>query len=79
MLDIVLRLLEDDWQEVREKASEVLGGLLHCDLIESTQQLIVSYSALSHTALQVAVMWCYHCGTVPPHVAPPFVAHNHNL
>jgi hypothetical protein len=39
---IVLRLLEDDWLEVREKASQVLGGLLHCDFIESTEDLIVS-------------------------------------
>jgi hypothetical protein len=40
--DIVLRLLEDDWLEVREKASQVLGGLLHCDFVESTEDLIVS-------------------------------------
>ena len=38
----MLRLLEDDWLEVREKASQVLGGLLHCDFIESTADLIVS-------------------------------------
>jgi hypothetical protein len=38
----VLRLLEDDWLEVREKASQVLGGLLHCDFIESSADLIVS-------------------------------------
>lgn len=42
VLDIVLHLLEDDWLEVREKASQVLGGLLHCDFIESTDDLIVS-------------------------------------
>jgi hypothetical protein len=42
VVDIVLRLLEDDWLEVREKASQVLGGLLHCNFIETPDDLIVS-------------------------------------
>ena len=45
----MLWLLEDDWLEVREKASQVLGGLLHCDFIESVADLIVScISVLLH-------------------------------
>ena len=46
-----MRLLEGDWLEVREKASQVLGGLLHCDFIESTADLIVScVSVLLHAS-----------------------------
>jgi hypothetical protein len=51
--DIVLRLLEDDWLEVREKASQVLGGLLHCDFIESTDDLIVSCHLCMSLSLHV--------------------------
>lgn len=40
--DIVLRLLEDDRLEVREKASQVLGGLLHCTFITDQEKLLVS-------------------------------------
>lgn len=39
---IVLRLLEDERLEVREKASQVLGGLLHCTFIEDQEKLLVS-------------------------------------
>lgn len=38
---IVLRLLEDERLEVREKASQVLGGLLHCTFIEDQEKLLV--------------------------------------
>lgn len=41
--DIVLRLLEDDRLEVREKASQVLGGLLHCTFITDQEKLLASY------------------------------------
>jgi len=41
--DIVLRLLEDDRLEVREKASQVLGGLLHCTFIMDQEKLLVSF------------------------------------
>jgi proteasome activator subunit 4 len=40
--DIVLKMLEDERLEVREKAAEVLGGLLHCDFITDTEKLLVS-------------------------------------
>lgn len=41
--DIVLRLLEDDRLEVREKASQVLGGLLHCSFITDQEKLLASF------------------------------------
>ncbi|KAJ9582853.1 hypothetical protein L9F63_022812, partial [Diploptera punctata] len=47
VVDIVLRMLEDDWLEVREKASQVLGGLLHCNFIEATDVLIEQFKLKS--------------------------------
>lgn len=38
--EIVLKLLEDPVVEVREKASEVLGGLLHTELIPSPDNVL---------------------------------------
>lgn len=38
--EIVLRLLEDKVVEVREKAAQVLGGLLHCKFLPSTDKLL---------------------------------------
>lgn len=38
--DIVLRLLEDSVVEVREKAAEVLCGLLHCSFLTATEELL---------------------------------------
>lgn len=38
--EIVLRLLEDKVVEVREKAAQVLGGLLHCKILPSTDKLL---------------------------------------
>lgn len=55
VVDIVLRLLEDDWLEVREKASQVLGGLLHCNFIESPDDLIVS-SCVIHAPVLTLVL-----------------------
>ncbi|PNF36512.1 hypothetical protein B7P43_G15901 [Cryptotermes secundus] len=52
VLDIVLQLLEDDWLEVREKASQVLGGLLHCNFIESTDDLIEKFKLKSKTKVK---------------------------
>lgn len=40
--EIVLRLLEDEWLDVRIKASQVLSGLLHCDFVHDTKELMVS-------------------------------------
>ncbi|KYQ53699.1 Proteasome activator complex subunit 4 [Trachymyrmex zeteki] len=40
--DIVLHLLEDDRLEVREKASQVLGGLLHCTFITDHEKLLAN-------------------------------------
>lgn len=37
---IVLRLLEDTVLEVREKAAQVLGGLLHCAFLPATDKLL---------------------------------------
>lgn len=37
---IVLRLLEDAVLEVREKAAQVLGGLLHCSFLPATDKLL---------------------------------------
>lgn len=37
---IVLRLLEDSTLEVRIKAAQVLGGLLHCSFLPSTDKLL---------------------------------------
>lgn len=37
---IVLRLLEDNVLEVREKSAEALGGLLHCSFLPSTDKLL---------------------------------------
>ena len=37
---IVLRLLEDNILEVREKAAQVLGGLLHCAFLPATDKLL---------------------------------------
>lgn len=42
--EIVLRSLEDDVLEVREKAAEVLGGLLHGTFIKDQEQLLVSWN-----------------------------------
>lgn len=39
---IVLRLLEDERLEVREKAGVVLGGMLHCTFIPDQEVLLVS-------------------------------------
>ncbi|XP_058840319.1 proteasome activator complex subunit 4B-like [Topomyia yanbarensis] len=38
--EIVLRLLEDNVVEVREKAAEVLCGLLHCSFLTATDELL---------------------------------------
>jgi proteasome activator subunit 4 len=38
--EIVLRLLEDSICEVREKSAQVLGGLIHCAFLPSTDKLL---------------------------------------
>ncbi|XP_024887172.1 proteasome activator complex subunit 4B-like [Temnothorax curvispinosus] len=50
--DIVLRLLEDDRLEVREKASQVLGGLLHCTFIIDQEKLLEEFKRKAKTRLQ---------------------------
>lgn len=37
---IVLRLLEDNVLEVREKSAQVLGGLIHCSFLPATEKLL---------------------------------------
>ena len=42
-VDVVLRLLKDDRVEVREKASKVLGGLIHCCFVsEDSAQMLMN-------------------------------------
>ncbi|XP_011874622.1 PREDICTED: proteasome activator complex subunit 4-like [Vollenhovia emeryi] len=50
--DIVLRLLEDDCLEVREKAGQVLGGLLHCTFITDQEKLLEVFKRKAKTRLQ---------------------------
>ncbi|GLH02191.1 Uncharacterized protein GBIM_08226 [Gryllus bimaculatus] len=38
--NIVLRLMEDDWLDVRVKSAQVLGGLLHTGFIEDSAALL---------------------------------------
>ncbi|XP_012226473.1 proteasome activator complex subunit 4B-like [Linepithema humile] len=52
---IVLRLLEDDRLEVREKASQVLGGLLHCTFIVDQEKLLEELKSKSRTRLHKRV------------------------
>lgn len=40
VLSVVLRLLEDNVLEVREKSAEVLGGLIHCSFLPTTEELL---------------------------------------
>ena len=40
--DIVLRTLEDERVEVREKSAQVLSGILHCTLITNEESCLVS-------------------------------------
>ncbi|CAD7093813.1 unnamed protein product [Hermetia illucens] len=47
--DIVLRLLEDTSLEVREKAAQVLGGLLHCSFLPATDKLLERFKTKCKT------------------------------
>ncbi|XP_014486142.1 PREDICTED: proteasome activator complex subunit 4B-like [Dinoponera quadriceps] len=49
---IVLRLLEDERLEVREKASQVLGGLLHCTFVEDQEKLLEEFKRKARTRLR---------------------------
>lgn len=49
--DIVLYLLEDVRLEVREKAGQVLGGLLHCALIPDQNILLEQFKVKANTRL----------------------------
>ncbi|KAM0724588.1 Proteasome activator complex subunit 4B [Formica fusca] len=49
--NIVLRLLEDERLEVREKASLVLGGLLHCTFIADGEKLLEEFKRKARTRL----------------------------
>lgn len=48
---IVLRLLEDSVLEVREKAAQVLGGLLHCSFLPATNKLLDLFKRKCRTKL----------------------------
>ncbi|XP_012258033.2 proteasome activator complex subunit 4B-like [Athalia rosae] len=49
---IVLRLLEDERLEVREKAGQVLGGLLHCTFIPDQEALLRELKIKAKTRLR---------------------------
>lgn len=44
---LVLRLLQDERVEVREKAGEVLSGLLHCNFVTDTKKLLFHFKKLA--------------------------------
>lgn len=48
---IVLRLLEDPVLEVRIKSAQVLGGLLHCSFLPSTDKLLELFKEKCRTKL----------------------------
>uniref|UniRef100_A0A1Q3F8W9 Proteasome activator complex subunit 4 n=1 Tax=Culex tarsalis TaxID=7177 RepID=A0A1Q3F8W9_CULTA len=51
VLEIVLRLLEDSVVEVREKAAEVLCGLLHCSFLTATDELLELFKKKCRTKM----------------------------
>lgn len=50
---IVLRLLEDNVLEVREKAGEVLCGLLHCAFLPATDKLLELFKSKCKTKITI--------------------------
>lgn len=50
---IVLRLLEDNVLEVREKAGEVLCGLLHCAFLPATDKLLELFKSKCRTKIGI--------------------------
>lgn len=50
---IVLRLLEDNVLEVREKASEVLCGMLHCSFLTTTDKLLDLFKTKCKTKITI--------------------------
>lgn len=50
---IVLRLLEDNVLEVREKAGEVLCGLLHCSFLPATDKLLELFKSKCKTKIAI--------------------------
>ena len=52
-MDVVERGLIDERVEVRSKAGQVLGGLLHCAFVDKERQdsLLVSLTSYSHSNL----------------------------
>uniref|UniRef100_A0A182PCD4 Proteasome activator complex subunit 4 C-terminal domain-containing protein n=1 Tax=Anopheles epiroticus TaxID=199890 RepID=A0A182PCD4_9DIPT len=49
--EIVLRLLEDSVVEVREKAAEVLCGLVHCSFLTATEELLELFKRKCRTKI----------------------------
>lgn len=61
---IVLRLLEDAVLEVRVKAAQVLGGLLHCSFLPSTDKLLELFKQKCKTkVVKSAARRMLNCGT----------------
>ncbi|XP_051160943.1 proteasome activator complex subunit 4-like [Leptopilina boulardi] len=50
--ETVLRLLEDERVEVREKSSQVLGGLLHCAFIPDKETLLEEFKVKARTRIR---------------------------
>lgn len=48
---LVLRLLEDNTLEVRVKAAEVLGGLIHCAFLPTTDKLLELFKTKCQTKI----------------------------
>lgn len=51
--EIVLRLLGDNVLEVREKASEVLCGMLHCSFLTTTDKLLDMFKTKCKTKITI--------------------------
>lgn len=49
--EIVLRLLGDSVVEVREKAAEVLCGLVHCSFLTATEELLELFQGKCRTKM----------------------------
>lgn len=67
---IVLRLLEDNVLEVREKSAQVLGGLIHCSFLPATEKLLELFKKKCKTKVikrsdQVAASCSFEAITTP--------------
>lgn len=54
--NVVLRLLEDENVQVREKAGQILGGLLHCTLLPEQETLLVSFFKINKSKMSQLIL-----------------------